>query len=162
MSAPGGPGCRCDRLAAAPARRRVYFVTCASNGKMVGVYEIRCWCGTTFTAGRSTARYCSGRCRVAEHRRLARSHIEDERLAAGNRWCAECGGNTDGSGGVIEWWERPDKLFCSKACKQKYYRDSGGPPIPDEVFAGFDALAAELLEHRSTPDVSTPCKDTTP
>lgn len=42
--------------------------------------EIRCRrCGDLFTARRSTARYCSGARRVAEHRRKARNRIPDQR-----------------------------------------------------------------------------------
>ena len=47
----------------------------------------------------------------------------------------------------IDYCERPDKLFCSGACRQNY-RDCGGPPIPADVLAGIDALAAELLGRR--------------
>jgi len=64
-------------------------------------------CYESFTAQRSTARYCSNRCRVATHPRREHLRDEDERMARGGRWCENC------FEVVIEWWERPDKRFCS-------------------------------------------------
>jgi hypothetical protein len=112
------------------------------------VQEVRCsWCDTIFTARRSTARYCSNRCRVAEHRCRARIRIENQREA---RWCENCWEN------VICEWERPDKRFCSNACRQKYYRDCGGPPItfPPGFGEALASLAAQILDgstQRTTP-----------
>ena len=103
--------------------------------------EIRCRrCGDLFTAPRSTARYCSGACRVAGHRRKARDRTLDRRV---DRVCLQC--ETE----VIGFWERPDKRFCSNACRQTYYRDCGGPPIPADVLAAIGALAAELRDQMS-------------
>ena len=48
-----------------------------------------------------------------------RAHRDEQRY---DRFCSMCDA-------VIDYWERTDKLFCSNACRQKYYRDCGGPPI---------------------------------
>jgi hypothetical protein len=47
---------------------------------------------------------------------------------------------------TIWGWDRPDKIFCSKACKQKYYRDSRVPMTDDELVAVLDALFAESTD----------------
>lgn len=38
----------------------------------------------------------------------------------------------------------PLTRFCSGACRQKYYRECGGPPIPAEDLAALGSLAAEF------------------
>jgi hypothetical protein len=104
---------------------------------LVGMPEAQCArCGTRFAAKRSTARYCCGACRVAEHRRQARNRVLDQRK---DRACLMC------ETVVIDFWERPDKNFCSNACRQKWYRDCGGPPIPADQLAAIGALAAEFF-----------------
>jgi hypothetical protein len=85
------------------------------------------WCGQEFTAQRSTAKYCSSDCRVAafhqRERQRERDRIEEER-ARENRFC-ENGLCTT----IIEGWSnRPDKKYCSNACKQMAWRDGMSTP----------------------------------
>jgi hypothetical protein len=85
--------------------------------------EFQCeQCHRTFTAQRSTARYCSGECRTFAYRlragrRLWFTPAQRERIPKGKRPC----GNPD-CDKEIHPLDRPDMKFCSAACRQKAYR----------------------------------------
>jgi len=108
----------------------VYTETCAYS-----------WCRKKFTAQRSTARYCSSDCRVAAFHQREREREEvrilHERHLRGDRPC----GNLD-CDNVVEWVERPDRLYCSNACKQHWYREMNRP-LSDESYASIVALLVE-------------------
>jgi hypothetical protein len=71
-------------------------------------------CGQPFTARRCTARFCSDACRARSTRRGL--------LASDHRTRADRPCEGPGCDNVIGAHERPDKVFCSNACRQRYYR----------------------------------------
>ena len=63
---------RCQRAATEPARkrRRAAFITARAEKRAAAREDLECQrCGKPLKAQRSTARFCSVRCRVAAHRR---------------------------------------------------------------------------------------------
>jgi hypothetical protein len=94
-------------------------------------------CRRRFTQRRATGRYCSAACRVWAHRhKQPIRSAERERIAAGPRPCLnpEC----------VHWigaLDRPDKKFCSNACRQRVWREDR--PLPD--LTGFAEAFADVL-----------------
>ena len=68
-------------------------------------------CGQTFVAKRSTARFCSTRCRMAAHRI---AHKAKDPAPALVTVCVVCGREFQP--------KRAGAKYCSKACNQKMYR----------------------------------------
>jgi hypothetical protein len=106
------------------------------------MYETHCqWCEEPFTAQRRSARYCSNTCRAREDRHRRRIRRDCQRREArdepgGDRWCD----NYPECKNLIGYWERPDKRFCSNACRQKNYRQLSRPLTPDELLTIITAL----------------------
>ena len=76
------------------------------------IYKITCWkCGEEFYCKNRIARYCSYRCvndaQIA--RRKERKRLERQKV------CRVCNKAFQA--------KRKDSLYCSPACKQKYYRN---------------------------------------
>jgi hypothetical protein len=96
------------------------------------------YCGQEFTAQRSTAQYCSRDCRVAAFHYRERVAAADVKIDDDDRPCADFDCDQ-----LVEWWARRDKIFCSNACKQRYYRNYGGPPLRLGDLATISALRVQ-------------------
>ena len=71
------------------------------------------WCGELFNPRGTTARYCSDKCRVPAHRKMAKERYREKMGQNGPRFCAVCGKE-------IPWEVTALQKTCSLECREEY------------------------------------------